>query len=91
MIEILGTHKVAARALAFATLVARYQRVLVNGTAGIVALGANGAVMSVLAFSVVGSKIAEFYVLADATRLDRLPLSNSLLNTRPSRALLEQV
>jgi hypothetical protein len=75
MLEILGAHKIAQRALAFAKLIARYQRVRVNGADGLVAFGAQGELISVLAFTVAGGKITEFYVFADRARLDRLALA----------------
>jgi RNA polymerase sigma factor (sigma-70 family) len=72
VLEILGARKVAERALAFANLIAEYQVALVNGTDGLVAVGGQSELISVLAFTVAGGRITEFYVLADRARLDRL-------------------
>ena len=71
VLEILGARKVAQRALAFAKLVADYENALVNGACGIVAFGAQGDVMAVLAFTVTGGRISQFYVLGDQVRLRR--------------------
>jgi RNA polymerase sigma-70 factor (ECF subfamily) len=71
-----GAHTVAEQALAFSSR-ARFARpVLVNGTAGLVAM-VGGQPVAVLAFTVTDGRITELDILADPARLKRLDLTLS--------------
>lgn len=66
-----GAAEVAARAMTFAALAPSAQPVLVNGVAGVL-VAPRGRPFSVMAFTVVGSRVAAIDVLADPARLGRL-------------------
>jgi RNA polymerase sigma factor (sigma-70 family) len=68
-----GAAAVAGRALMFARRDAVVRAALVNGRAGVV-VDVDGLVISVMDFTVAGSKIVAIDVLADADRLRRLDL-----------------
>ncbi len=69
-----GAAQVAGGALTFARLAPLARPVLVNGGPG-AATVANGKVLSVAGFTVVGDRIVEINILADPDRLARLDLS----------------
>ncbi|MGH3152208.1 MAG: RNA polymerase subunit sigma-70, partial [Streptosporangiaceae bacterium] len=69
-----GAKEVAGRAAMFARLAARVRPVLVNGTPGVLALGADGVPMSVMAFTVAAGRIVEIDSIADPARLAALNL-----------------
>jgi RNA polymerase sigma factor (sigma-70 family) len=71
VVEVRGADDVGHRALAFAKIYVDAQRVLVNGTDGMVTFRAGGEMMSILGFKVLGDQIVEIFVLADRTRLGR--------------------
>lgn len=66
-----GARSVAGQALTFAKLAPLARPALVNGAAGVVVIS-RGQLFSVLAFTVVGGKIAEIDILADRERLQQL-------------------
>jgi RNA polymerase sigma factor (sigma-70 family) len=70
-----GAQAVVAQAAAFSKLALSTQVVLVNGHAGVVSRLPDGRLFSVLAFTVVGGKVAQIDILADPERLGRLDLS----------------
>jgi RNA polymerase sigma factor (sigma-70 family) len=72
VLEVRGAGNVGRRALAFATIYAAAQRVLINGIDGMVTLRATGEVMSILGFRVAGERIVEMFVVADPVRVGRL-------------------
>jgi RNA polymerase sigma factor (sigma-70 family) len=70
-----GARAVAAQAVAFSRLVARYSRsVVVNGGAGILTWTPDGRPYSIMAFAIARGRIVEIDILADPARLDRLAL-----------------
>jgi len=73
--EIRGARVVAEQALMFSRLAQSIQRVLVNGTAGIVSWLPGGQPFSVMGFTVRGGRIVEIDVLSDPARLSRLDLT----------------
>ena len=66
-----GAAAVAGRALMFANLAASLHPVVVNGGAGVV-VTVDGRPFSLIAFTVVGGRIAEIDAIADPERLRRL-------------------
>jgi RNA polymerase sigma factor (sigma-70 family) len=66
-----GAAEVAGRAVMFSRPETLAQEVLVNGAAGVLSWQ-DGKLFAVLAFTVTGGRIAEFEVLADPERLQRL-------------------
>ena len=73
--EVRGAKAVAELALTFSRLVESAQRVLVNGTAGIVSRLPDGRPFAVMGFMIRHGKIVEIDVLADPARLRRLDLA----------------
>lgn len=69
-----GVRAVAGRAALFARLAAHVRPVLVNGAPGVLAATADGALLSVMAFTVVADRIAEIDSIADPDRLAALNL-----------------
>ena len=69
-----GAQEVASRASMFARLAAHVRPVLVNGAPGVLAATADGAPMSVMAFTVVAGRIVEIDSIADPGRLAALKL-----------------
>jgi RNA polymerase sigma factor (sigma-70 family) len=69
-----GPRDVAGRAAMFARLAGRVRPVLVNGAPGVLAATADGAPMSVMAFTVVADRIVEIDSIADPDRLAALNL-----------------
>jgi RNA polymerase sigma-70 factor (ECF subfamily) len=69
-----GPEAVATNAMLFRNLAATATRTLVNGLPGGVVWSPDGGPFAVLAFTVVGGRIAEVDVLADPDRLARLEL-----------------
>ena len=68
-----GAAAVAKQAVAFGKRLGPLARAaLVNGTAGIVAIGPDGRPLSVLGISASGGKIVEIDILADPARLSRM-------------------
>jgi RNA polymerase sigma factor (sigma-70 family) len=72
--ETRGARAVAEQALTFSRLAGSAQRVLVNGTAGIVSWLPDGQPFSVMGFIVKGGRIVEIDVLADPRRIRQLEL-----------------
>ena len=70
-----GAQAVAAQAATFSKLRLSTQVVLVNGSVGVVSRLPDGRLLSVMAFTVAGGRIAQIDILADAVRLSRLDLS----------------
>lgn len=70
-----GARAVAEGALVFARLVEFARPALVNGAAGLVAVGPRGQVFSVMGFTVAAGKIVEIDILVDPERLRRLDVS----------------
>jgi RNA polymerase sigma factor (sigma-70 family) len=73
-IEVRGAEKVARRAQSFSRLGVLRLPVLVNGAAGLVCI-LDGKLFSVMAFTVLGGKIAEIDILSDPERLGQLDLT----------------
>jgi RNA polymerase sigma factor (sigma-70 family) len=73
--EFRGAREVASRAAMFSRFAAISRPALVNGVAGVVAWGADGNPLSVMAFTVVGGKIVAIDSLTDPVRLARLDLT----------------
>ena len=69
VVELRGADVIGRRALAFAKLTERIQRVLVNGTDGLAAFRAGGEMLAVLSFTVLADRIVEIFVNADGDRL----------------------
>jgi hypothetical protein len=69
-----GAAQVAGGALTFARLAPLARPILVNGGPGAVTV-ADGKILSVAGFTVVGDRIVEIDILADPIRLARLDLS----------------
>lgn len=67
-----GARAVAEGALVFAGLVEFARPALVNGAAGLVAVGPRGQLFSVIGFSVANGKIVEIDILVDPARLRHL-------------------
>ena len=74
-----GAAAVAGRAIMFARPEAFVRPALVNGAAGVVVI-ADGRPVSVMAFTVVGGRIAEIDSLTDPERLRRLDLVASTVD-----------
>jgi RNA polymerase sigma-70 factor (ECF subfamily) len=74
VVVILGATKVAAGARLSAGAAARGRAVLVNGLPGIVSWREDGTPLAVIAFTVVGGRIAGITVLADPVRLASMDL-----------------
>jgi RNA polymerase sigma factor (sigma-70 family) len=69
-----GAREVAGRASMFSRVAVHVRPVLVNGVPGILAATADGAPMSVMAFTVAGGRIVEIDSIADPERLAGLNL-----------------
>jgi len=67
-----GAHAVASQAAAFSKVVADMERVVVNGSPGIVSWLPNGEPLSIMAFVVEGSRIREMYVISRPDRVRQL-------------------
>ncbi len=67
-----GAQAVASSAAAFSKVVARMERVVVNGSPGIVSLLPNGEPLSIMAFVVAGERICEMYVISQPVRVRQL-------------------
>ena len=74
VVVVLGATKVAAGARLSSAAAARARAVLVNGRPGIVSWNQDGTPLSVMAFTVVGDRIAEMTVLTDPDELASMPL-----------------
>jgi RNA polymerase sigma factor (sigma-70 family) len=72
VVTVRGADSVGRRALAFATIYVDAQRVLVNGTDGMVTFRAGREIMSLLGFKVLRDKIVEIFVVADPAQIGRL-------------------
>jgi SnoaL-like domain len=70
-----GAQAVVAQAKTFSKLGLSNQVVLVNGNIGVVSRLPDGRVLSVIGFTIAGSKVVEMDILADPDRLCRLDLS----------------
>lgn len=70
-----GGAAVAEQAAMLSKLGLTTKRARVNGDVGLVSFRPDGRVLSVLAFTVIGGRIAEIEILADPARLARLDLS----------------
>jgi RNA polymerase sigma factor (sigma-70 family) len=70
-----GARAVAEGALAFSRLAVFARRALVNGAAGLVAVGPGGQPISVLGVTVVDGRIVQLDALTDPVRLRRLDVS----------------
>ena len=70
-----GAQAVAAQAATFSKLGLSNQVVLVNGNIGVVSRLPDGRLLSVIGFTIAGSKVVEMDILADRDRLSRLDLS----------------
>ncbi|MBH1937131.1 RNA polymerase sigma factor SigJ [Streptomyces sp. AV19] len=70
-----GAEAVAAGAMTFARAAEAARPALVNGTAGVVAMGADGRPFSVLAFTIAQGRIVGLDILTDPERLARLDLT----------------
>ncbi|MGA7669929.1 MAG: RNA polymerase sigma factor SigJ [Nitrolancea sp.] len=68
-----GAHQVASQALMFSQPNVELQPVLINGAAGVVVYSGE-RVFSLLAFTVVGGKVAEINAIADPERLRKMKL-----------------
>ncbi len=71
--EVYGAETVARRAFRFAHLAPLAQPALVNGVPGLV-VAPQGRLFAVLAFTVVGGRIAEIDIVADPDKLTRIDL-----------------
>jgi RNA polymerase sigma factor (sigma-70 family) len=71
---ITGARAVAGQAITFGRLFPLARPALVNGAAGVV-VAAHGRLLSVMAFTVTGGRIAAIDVLADPDRLEELDLT----------------
>jgi RNA polymerase sigma-70 factor (ECF subfamily) len=67
-----GAHAVASSAAAFSKVVAKLERVIVNGSPGIVSWLPNGEPLSIMAFIVAGGRIREMYVISQPARVRQL-------------------
>lgn len=67
--EVRGAGAVAQQALFFSQVVGTVEPVLVNGLAGVASRLPDGRLLSIMGFTVVGSKIVEIDILADPARL----------------------
>ncbi len=67
-----GAQAVASQAAAFSKVVADMERVVVNGSPGIVSWLPNGEPLSIMAFVVEGSRIREMYVVSRPDRVRQL-------------------
>lgn len=74
LVTVTGAQDVAGRASTFARIAARVRPVWVNGTPGVLAVTADGAPMTLMAFTVAGSRIAGIDSISDPGRLARLNL-----------------
>jgi RNA polymerase sigma-70 factor (ECF subfamily) len=70
-----GARAVAEGALTFSRLAAFARPALVNGAAGLVAVGPSGQLISVVGITVVAGKIVQLDILSDPARLRRLDVS----------------
>jgi RNA polymerase sigma factor (sigma-70 family) len=70
-----GAEAVVAQAATFSKLGLSNQVVLVNGNIGVVSRFPDGRLLSVIGFTIAGSKVVEMDILADPERLSRLDLS----------------
>src|SRR5918994_3282460 len=77
-----GAQAVVAQAAAFSKLGLSSQGVLVNGNVGVVSRLPDGRLLSVIGFTIAGSKVVEMDILADPDRLSRLDLSAVERETR---------
>jgi RNA polymerase sigma-70 factor (ECF subfamily) len=78
---IYGREQVAKRAATFAILGAAVQSVRVNGSPGVIVRTEHGPV-SIMAFTVVDTKIMEIYALLDVDRICRFLEGGSLRSSR---------
>ena len=69
-----GAQAVASQAAMFSKLELTNQFVLVNGSIGLVSRFPDGRVLSLMAFTITGGRIAGMEILADPDRLARLDL-----------------
>jgi RNA polymerase sigma factor (sigma-70 family) len=74
LVTVTGARDVAGRASTFARIAARVRPVLVNGAPGVLAVTADGAPMTLMAFTVAGGRIAGIDSISDPGRLARLNL-----------------
>jgi RNA polymerase sigma factor (sigma-70 family) len=73
--EVRGAHAVAEGALRFTRVAGFARPALVNGAAGIVAIGPAGQLISVAGITVVAGRIVQIDILSDPARLRRLDVS----------------
>jgi RNA polymerase sigma-70 factor (ECF subfamily) len=73
--EVRGARAVAEGALRFSRLAGFARPALVNGAAGIVAVGPGGQLISVTGITVVAGRIVQIDILSDPARLRRLDVS----------------
>lgn len=67
-----GAQTVASQAVTFSRVVANMERVIVNGSPGIVSWLPNGDPLSIMAFVVAGGLIREMYVISQPARVRQL-------------------
>lgn len=67
-----GAVTVASQAVTFSKVVANMERVIVNGTPGIVSWLPSGEPLSIMAFVVAGDRIREMYVISQPARVRQL-------------------
>jgi len=67
-----GAQTVASQAVTFSKIVANMERVIVNGTPGIVSWLPSGEPLSIMAFVVAGERIREMYVISQPARVRQL-------------------
>ena len=67
-----GAQLVASQAVTFSKIVANMERVIVNGTPGIVSWLPSGEPLSIMAFVVAGERIREMYVISQPARVRQL-------------------
>jgi RNA polymerase sigma factor (sigma-70 family) len=67
-----GAGAIASQATTFSKLVHRSERVIVNGSPGIISWLPNGEPLSVMGFVIAGGKIREAYVISQPDRLRQL-------------------
>ncbi len=70
-----GARAVAEGAVFFSRLAGVVRPVLVNGSAGLVALDPHGRLFSIMGFTIADGKIVEINILADTERLSQLDLA----------------
>ena len=67
-----GAQTVASQAVTFSRIVANMERVIVNGSPGIVSWLPNGEPLSIMAFVIAGERIREMYVISQPARVRQL-------------------